>query len=104
MFSQRCAQAYLIDNRNLEALIVKGAGLMEMKRYQESIMHYREAVRMAPHRYEAHKGLIDAYLAFDRVRNAISVAGQAYKQLGTNARSLTVSCFFCCICDYRLDP
>ncbi len=35
-------------------------------------------------------GLVDCYVASHRTREAIQCAAQAYKQLGTNARSLTV--------------
>ena len=36
-------------------------------------------------------GLVDCYMASHRTREAITYAAHAYKQLGTNARSLTVS-------------
>ena len=35
-------------------------------------------------------GLIDCYVSMNRVREAVTLTAQAYKQLGTNARTLTV--------------
>ena len=49
-------QAYTLDNRNTESLLLKGSALLELKKIQEAILHYREALRVSPHRYEAHKG------------------------------------------------
>ena len=49
-------QAFAQDNQNVEALLLKGAALLELKKVGEAIMHYREAHRLAAHRYECHKG------------------------------------------------
>ncbi len=40
----------------MEALLLKGTALLELKKITDSISHYREAMRLEPHRYEAHKG------------------------------------------------
>ncbi len=56
IFKLFCFQAYTIDSRCLEALLLKGTALLELKRHQEVLQHFREALRVAPHRYEAHKG------------------------------------------------
>ncbi|XP_064618636.1 anaphase-promoting complex subunit 7-like [Lineus longissimus] len=83
-------KAFTLDNRSVQALLLKGVGLLELKRITEAIMHFREALRLAPHRYEAHKGLVDSYIANHRNREAITLAGNAVKHLGTTARSLTL--------------
>ncbi|GAB1607142.1 anaphase-promoting complex subunit 7-like [Argonauta hians] len=83
-------KAYTIDNRNIEALLLKGFALMELKKLQDAASHFREALTLAPYRFEAHKGLIDCYMASHRPREAINLAGKAVRQLGNNARSLTL--------------
>lgn len=83
-------KAFTLDNQCVEALLLKGTGLLELKRVEDAILHFREAIHLAPNRYEAHKGLVDCYVSMDRVREAITLTGQAYKQLGTNARTLTL--------------
>jgi len=77
------------DNRNQEALLLKGTALLELKKTQDAIVHFREAIRIAPYRFEAHKGLVDCYISGHRNREAIACAGQACKQF-TNARSVTL--------------
>ena len=46
----------MLDNRCIEALLMKGAALLELKKNQEAIPHYRETLRLMPHRFEPHKG------------------------------------------------
>lgn len=83
-------KAYQLDNQCIEAFLLKGTALLQLKKYQEAILHYGEALRKAPNRYELHKGWLQCYMATHRMREAVSYAGQAYKQLGANARSLTL--------------
>lgn len=83
-------KAYTIGNRNVEALLLKGSALLELKKIQDAASHFREAVTLAPYRFEAHKGLIDCYMASHRPREAINLAGKAVRHLGNNARSLTL--------------
>ena len=62
-------QAYTLDNCNcLEALLLKGQALLSQKRVDDAITHYREALRLGPGRYEAHKG-----------KNAITKKRMEYK-------------------------
>ncbi|KAK2170518.1 hypothetical protein LSH36_2g01059 [Paralvinella palmiformis] len=82
-------KALNIDNHNVEGLLLKGAALLELKKMQEAIMHFREAIRLSPYRFEAYKGLVDCFLASHRFREAIPCASQACKQLPT-ARTLTL--------------
>ncbi|ELT97952.1 hypothetical protein CAPTEDRAFT_184536 [Capitella teleta] len=78
-----------IDGRSVEALLLKGYALLKQKKMQEAIQHLQEALRIAPYRFEAHSALVECYLKSRRIREAVSCAGQAWKQL-TNARSLTL--------------
>jgi len=83
-------KACQLNVRNVEAMMLKGTILLEMKKLQESVSHFREALKIAPFRYEAHKGLIDSYLALHRTREAISVASNTCKLLGQTPRTLTL--------------
>ena len=40
----------------MEAILLKGTGLVLLKRVADAILHFREALHLAPNRYEAHKG------------------------------------------------
>ena len=49
-------QALNYDSRSQEALLLKGSALLDLKKTQDAIVHFREAIRIAPYRFEAHKG------------------------------------------------
>lgn len=83
-------KACMINPRHIEALLLKGTILLELKRVQDAITHFGEAYKIAPYRYEPHKGLVDCYLALHRTREAIAIASNACKQLGQTARALTL--------------
>lgn len=83
-------KACSINPRHVEALLLKGCVLFEWKKYQEAVNNFGEAFKIAPYRYEAHKGMIDCYLAMHRTREAIELANSACKQLGSTARALTL--------------
>ena len=54
-----CAmQALSIDSRSVEALSVKGLALVEVKKMQEAVSHFREALRLAPYRFEAYNSML----------------------------------------------
>lgn len=86
-FSQK---AHNIDGRNIQALLAKGALLSSLKRKREAIDHYREVLRLSPVNYEANKGLIECYISSNRNKEALVIAKNAHKSLGTNARTLTL--------------
>ncbi|KAK7793833.1 hypothetical protein R5R35_014328 [Gryllus longicercus] len=86
-FAQKACMAH---PRNVEALILKGAILMEIKKYTEAVIHFREAMQMAPHRFEPHLGLVDCYVGMHRLREALTIASNACKQLGQSPRALTL--------------
>lgn len=83
-------RASSIDPTSVESLLLKGLTLLEVKKTQEAILHYQSAVRLAPQRFEAYKGLIDCYLAAHRTRDALAWAGKALKTLGASVRTLTL--------------
>jgi len=47
-------QALSLDSRSVEALSLKGLALMEVKKTPEALSHFREALRLAPYRFEAY--------------------------------------------------
>ena len=83
-------KACFLSPRNVEALILKGAILLDLKKFQDAVVHFREAMQVSPHRYEPHRGLVDCYIAMHRLREALTIASNACKQLGQNPRALTV--------------
>lgn len=86
-FAQR---ACLLNPKNVEALVVKGCILYDMKKYQNAIVHFREAYEIAPCRYEPHKGLVDCYLAQNRIKDALSIANNCCKADNNSPRALTL--------------
>lgn len=90
-----CLQACLIAPRHIEALLLKGQNLLELKKHPEAVMHFRGAQQICSHRYEPHKGLVDCFVAMHRFREALTIACSAVKQLGQTPRSLTVSFLIC---------
>ncbi|XP_076029628.1 anaphase-promoting complex subunit 7 [Oratosquilla oratoria] len=83
-------KACSINPRSVEGLLLKGTLLLELKKLQEAVMHFREAMQIAPHRFEPHKGLVDCYLAMHRSREAVTIASNACKLLGQTPRALTL--------------
>ena len=83
-------KACMVQSKSVEALLLKGNLLLDLKKLHHSMDHFREAVSIAPYRYETHKGLVDCYLAQSRHREAISVATTACKQLSNSQRALTL--------------
>ncbi len=61
-------KAIVLSPRSVEALLLKGNLLLDMKKLMDAMNHFREAVQIAPYRYETHKGLVDCYLAQSRHR------------------------------------
>jgi len=47
-----------LDSRNIEALSLKGLALMEVKKTPEAVSHFREALRLAPYRFEAYNSML----------------------------------------------
>ncbi len=83
-------KACLLDPRNIEALLLKGRVLLDLKKLPDAMNHFREALGFAPHRFEAHKGLVDCYLGLSRQREAVTIATGACKHLSNSPRALTL--------------
>lgn len=50
-------QALEIDGRSVDGMLLKGMALMEAKETKkalQALMEFREAIRLAPYRFEAH--------------------------------------------------
>ncbi|XP_071946347.1 anaphase-promoting complex subunit 7-like [Antedon mediterranea] len=86
-FAQR---AFQLDQRNVQALLLKGSVLKEIGKTQDALLHYREAVRLAPNRFEAHKGVVECLMKAGRIREAITTATNTCKVLGNTARCITL--------------
>lgn len=79
-----------LSPRNVEALILKGSILLDLKKYPDAAVHLREAMQISPFRFEAHEYLALCYINMNRVRDAVTVATNACKQLGQSPRALTL--------------
>ena len=80
-----------LGNKVPEGLIAKGHIFLNLKRYQDAVDCFREAMAISTHRFEPHKGIVDCYNARLRSRDALTVATAASKKLGCTPRVLTVS-------------
>uniref|UniRef100_H3D1K6 Anaphase promoting complex subunit 7 n=1 Tax=Tetraodon nigroviridis TaxID=99883 RepID=H3D1K6_TETNG len=89
------AKAIQLNSNSVQALLLKGAALRNMSRVQEAIIHFREAMRLAPCRLDCYEGLIDCYLASNGIREAMGMANNIYKTLGANAQTLTILATVC---------
>jgi len=83
-------KACLLDTRNVEALLLKGQVLLDLKKLPDAMNHFREALQLAPHRFEAHRGMVECYLGLSRQREAVTVATGACKHLSNSPRALTL--------------
>ena len=83
-------QASLLAPRSVEALVLKGNLLLELKKTQEAVVHFREAMQIASYRYEPVHGLVQCYMLLNRCKEAIALANNACKEMGFTARALTV--------------
>jgi len=63
-------KAYTLDNTKIQALLLKGLALYKLKRYSDSLAHYKDAVRLLPNCFEGYKGMVDGYLATSRLTDA----------------------------------
>ena len=83
-------KACTLDPRNDEALLLKGRVLLDLKKLPDAINHFKEALNVAPYRYEAHKGLVDCYVGLSRHREAVNFATGCCKHLANSPRALTL--------------
>jgi len=76
--------------KNAEGLIVKGNILLDMKKCDDAIECFRDALTYTPYRFEPHKGIVDCYITMQRHRDALAIATAASKKLGQTPRTLTM--------------
>lgn len=50
------AKAIQLNSNSVQALLLKGVALRNMGRVQEAIIHFREAMRLAPCRLDCYEG------------------------------------------------
>jgi len=58
---------------------------------KQECFRYREALQIAPHRFEIYKGIVHCYLALQRTREAINIAASSLHQIGHTPRTFTVT-------------
>ncbi len=85
------AKAIQLNSNSVQALLLKGVALRNMGRVQEAIIHFREAMRLAPCRLDCYEGKKDFH---DNQNNL-------FQQLCVFCRFLGRSWYFCAIKDYR---
>ncbi len=84
-------KAIQLNSNSVQALLLKGVALRNMGRVQEAIIHFREAMRLAPCRLDCYEGKKDFH---DNQNNL-------FQQLCVFCRFLGRSWYFCAIKDYR---
>uniref|UniRef100_UPI00398E6540 anaphase-promoting complex subunit 7 isoform X1 n=2 Tax=Squalomorphii TaxID=118040 RepID=UPI00398E6540 len=89
------AKAIQLNSNSVQALLLKGAALRALGRIQEAIIHFREAMRLAPCRMDCYEGLVECYLASNSIREAMVMANNVFKTLGPNAQTLTLFATVC---------
>jgi len=62
MLCDMLLQALSLDSRSIEALLLKGSALVELKKTPEAVSHFREALRLAPYRYEAYNSTFSSQM------------------------------------------
>ncbi|NWI53938.1 APC7 protein, partial [Calyptomena viridis] len=88
-------KAIQLNSNSVQALLLKGTALRNMGQVQEAIIHFWEAIRLAPCRLDCYEGLIECYLASNSIREAMVMANNVYKTLGANAQTLTLLATVC---------
>ncbi|CAF1080629.1 unnamed protein product [Adineta ricciae] len=84
-------KAFALDNTKIQALLLKGLALYKLKRYSDSLSHYKDAVRLVPYCFEGYKGVVDGYLATNRLNDAnMFITNAVRTNLKENARAFTL--------------
>ena len=47
---------------------------LDLKKYMDAMNHYREAMQIAPYRFEAHEGMTECNTSLLRHREAVTIA------------------------------
>ncbi|GJQ75763.1 putative anaphase-promoting complex subunit [Trypoxylus dichotomus] len=83
-------QAYSLNRRSVEAFLLKAYAFIQLNRYIEAVVHFREAKTIAPNRFEAHKGVVESYVALSRIREAVTSAANFCTQTNNDPHALTL--------------
>lgn len=67
------AKAIQLNSNSVQALLLKGAALRNMGRVQEAIIHFREAMRLAPCRLDCYEGTFDFFLFYSSMVSTFSI-------------------------------
>lgn len=70
------AKAIQLNSNSVQALLLKGAALRNMGRVQEAIIHFREAMRLAPCRLDCYEGELGIFPNPGREFHVAAVAPQ----------------------------
>ena len=84
-------KACLLSNNSVEALLLKGRIMAELKSQGDAVSYLIEAHNIAPYRFETLKSLTEAYISEGKRNQASAMAQQAFKTFGQTPRTLTVS-------------
>ncbi len=93
-FDRPVLKALAIDSQNAEALLLRAIAYSKYKSIAETAIAYREVTRANPYFFEAYKGLVDSLINLSQIKEAIQMAGNAMKAIGSNPRTLTVTSRF----------
>lgn len=69
-----------------EALLLKGALLLESKKFSEALIHFQEGLAISPFRFELHEGLVNCFLERNKIKEALAAAQYCMKRIGPSAR------------------
>lgn len=85
------AQKSIYQNpRNAEAYLLKMRIFFQLKKYRDALNFLRTVQNIAPYRFEAIKGIVDCYLATNRVADAQTIAAHAVRTIGQTPRTLVL--------------
>lgn len=84
-------KASALDSTNIQAVLLKGLALFKLKRYSDSLAHYKDALRLLPNCFEGYKGIVDGYLATSRLSDAnMFITNVVRTNLKENVRAYTL--------------
>ncbi|KAH8275705.1 hypothetical protein KR044_008392, partial [Drosophila immigrans] len=83
-------RALSIDQRNVEAMLLRGKLFGGLGRNKEAIEAFRSAQCIAPFRFEIYKGLVACYIRQKRIKEAHNMCVLAVRYFRTSPRSYTM--------------
>ncbi|CAH0554575.1 unnamed protein product [Brassicogethes aeneus] len=81
-------QAYTMNRKNVEALLLKANIYFQLKKYNEAATHCTEALNACSYRFDIYKCLVDSLLQLNRLKEAESIAQNALKVLNNSPQAL----------------